>query len=132
MSTEYEDMSTSEEERQVEQLSKEQKLDYKEIKDLMTIQGRLKGMIPGFREYQPGVPTSEIKKYAVPEEGKRADLYLPPPVVEQLSETHDARIPRHYVNPTPGRQGVIMYIEPDLEQDEMLEEDIEGNLTQRN
>ena len=139
MSTEYEDMSTSEEERQVEQLSKEQKLDYKEIKDLMTIQGRLKGMIPGFREgiqmqitgRFPGVPTSEIKKYAIPEEGKRADLYLPPPVVEQLSETHDARIPRRYVNPTPGRQGVIMYIEPDLEQDEMLEEDIEGNLTQR-
>ena len=98
MSTEYEDMSTSEEERQVEQLSKEQKLDYKEIKDLMTIQGRLKGMIPGFRDgiqmqitgRFPGVPTSEIKKYAIPEEGKRADLYLPPPVVEQLSETHDA------------------------------------------
>ena len=78
MSTEYEDMSTSEEERQVEQLSKEQKLDYKEIKDLMTIQGRLKGMIPGFREgiqmqitgRFPGVPTSEIKKYAIPEEGR--------------------------------------------------------------
>ena len=50
MSTEYEDMSTSEEERQVKQLSKEQKLDYKEMKDLMTIQRRLKGMIPGFRE----------------------------------------------------------------------------------
>ena len=111
MSTEYEDMSTSEEERQVKQLSKEQKLDYKEMKDLMTIQGRLKGMIPGFREgiqmqvtgRFPGVPTSEIKKYVVPEEGKRADLHLPPPIVEQMSEAHDARIPMRYVNPTPGQ-----------------------------
>ena len=132
-------MDTSEEERQVGKLSAAESLDYKEMKDLMTVQGRLKGVIPGFREgiqmqvtgRFPGVPTSEIKKYAIPEEGRRADLYLPPPVVEQLSETHDARIPRRYVNPTPGRQGVVMYIEPNLEQDEMLEEDIEGNLTQR-
>ena len=139
MSTEYEDMSTSEEERQVKQLSKEQKLDYKEMKDLMTIQGRLKGMIPGFREgiqmqvtgRFPGVPTSEIKKYVVPEEGKRADLHLPPPIVERMSEAHDARIPMRYVNPTPGQRGVTMFIDPELNHDELFEEDLEGNLIQR-
>ena len=139
LSTEYEDMSTSEEERQVKQLSKEQTLDYKEMKDLMTIQGRLKGMIPGFREgiqmqvtgRFPGVPTSEIKKYVVPEEGKRADLHLPPPIVEQMSEAHDARIPMRYVNPTPGRRGVTMFIDPELDHNELFEEDLEGNLIQR-
>ena len=139
MSSEYEEMNTSEEERQVQKLSKVHKLEFAELKDLMTIQGRLKGQIPGFREgiqmqvtgRFPGVPTSEIKKYAIPEEGQKADLHLPPPMIEQISEAHDTRILRCFVNPIPGRQGVIMFIEPDLEQDEMLEEDIEGNLTQR-
>ena len=111
MSTDYEDMATSEEERQVEQLSETQKLEFKEMKDLMTVQGRLKGIIPGFKEgiqmqvtgHYPGVPTAEIKKYVVPEEGQKADLRLPPPVIEQMSEAHDAKIPMRYVNPTPGR-----------------------------
>ena len=39
MSTDYEDMATSEEERQVKQLSEVQKLEFKEMKDLMTVQG---------------------------------------------------------------------------------------------
>ena len=50
VSTDYEDMATSEEERQVEQLSETQKLEFKEMKDLMTVQGPLKGIIPGFKE----------------------------------------------------------------------------------
>ena len=103
----YEDLATSEEERQVEQLSETQKLEFKEMKDLMTVQGP----VPGFKEgiqmqvtgHYPGVPTAEIKKYVVPEEGQKADLHLPPPVVEQMLETHDAKIPMRYVNPTPGR-----------------------------
>ena len=110
MSTDYEDMATSEEERQVEQLSETQKLEFKEMKDLMTVQGQLKGIIPGFREgiqmqvtgRYPGVPMVEIKKYVVPEEGQKVDLRLPSPVVEQMSEAHDAKIPMRYVNPTPG------------------------------
>ena len=63
-------MATSEEERQVGQLSEMQKLEYKEMKDLMAVQGHLKGLIPGFRKciqmqvtgHYPGVPTAEIKK----------------------------------------------------------------------
>ena len=139
MSTDYEDMATSEEERQVEQLSETQKLEFKEMKDLMTVQGRLKGIIPGFKEgiqmqvtgRYPGVPTAEIKKYVVPEEGQKADLHLPPPVVEQMSEAHDAKIPMRYVNPTPGRRGVTLFIDPELDHDELFEEDLEGNLTQK-
>ena len=52
--------------------------------------------------HYPGVPTAEIKKYVVPEEGQKADLRLPLPVVEQMSEAHDAKFPMRYVNPTPG------------------------------
>ena len=106
MSTDYEDMDTSEEEQQVEQLSEMQKLEYKEIKDLITVQGRLKGQIPGFREgiqmqvtgHFPGVPTTEIKKHVIPEEGKKADLHLQ----EQMPEAQYVKIPMRYVNPTLG------------------------------
>ena len=139
MSTEYEDMETSEEERQVQNLSKIEKLQHREMKDMMTVQGRLKGQIPGFKEgiqmqvtgQFPGVPSSEVKKYVVPEEGKRADLYLPPPVVEEITEKHDSRIPMRYVNPTPGQRGIAIFIDPQLDHDELFEEDLEGNLVQR-
>ena len=139
MSTEYEDMETSEEERQVQNLSKIEKLQHREMKDLMTVQGRLKGQIPGFKEgiqmqvtgRFPGVPSTEVKKYVVPEEGKRADLYLPPPVVEEIVERHDSKIPMRYVNPTPGQRGIAIFIDPQLDQDELFEEDLEGNLVQR-
>ena len=77
------------------------------------------------------MPTAEIKKYVVPEEGQRADLHLPLPVVEQMLETHDAKIPMRYVNPTPGRRGVTLFIDPELDHDELFEEDLEGNLIQR-
>ena len=105
----------------------------------MTVQGRLKGIIPGFREgiqmqvtgRYPGVPTAKIKKYVVPEKGQKADLHLPPPVVEQMSEANDAKIPMRYVNPTPGRRGVTLFIDPELDHDELFKEDLEGNLTQR-
>ena len=136
MSTEYEDMGTSEEERQVQSLSKIEQLGYREMKDLMTVQGRLKGQIPGFKEgiqmqvtgRFPGVPSTEVKKYFVPEEGKRADLHLPPPVIEEIVEHHDAKIPMRYVNPTPGQHGIAIFIDPQLEHDELFEEDLEGNL----
>ena len=49
-----------------------------------------------------GVPTTQIKKYVVPEEGKKADLHLPLPIVEQTSEAHDNKIPMRSVNLTPG------------------------------
>ena len=139
MSTEYEDMGTSEEERQVQSLSKIEQLQHREMKDMMTVQGRLKGQIPGFKEgiqmqitgQFPGVPSTEVKKYVVPKEGKRADLHLPPPVIEEIVECHDANIPMRYVNPTPGQHGIAIFIDPQLEHDELFEEDLEGNLVQR-
>ena len=139
MSTEYEDMATSEEERQVQSLSKIEQLEYCEMKDLMTVQDRLKGQIPGFKEgiqmqvtgHFPGVPSTEVKKYVVPEEGKRADLCLPPLVIEEIVEHHDAKIPMRYVNLTPGQHGIAIFIDPQLEHDKLFEEDLEGNLVRR-
>ena len=132
-------MGTSEEEKQVQSLSKIEQLQHREMKDMMTVQGRLKGQIPGFKEgiqmqitgRFPGVPSTEVKKYIVPEEGKRADLHLPPPVVEELVERHDSRIPMRLVNPTPGQRSIAIFIDPQLDQDELFEEDLEGNLVQR-
>ena len=48
-----------------------------------------------------------------------------------MSEAHGAEIPMKYVNPTPGRWGVTLFIDPELDHDELFEEDLEGNLTQR-
>ena len=67
----------------------------------------------------------------MPEEGKRADLHLPPPVIEEIVECHDSKIPMRYVNPTPGQHGIAIFIDPQLEHDELFEEDLEGNLVQR-
>ena len=36
-----------------------------------------------------------------------------------------------YINPTPGQHGIAIFIDPQLEQDELFEEDLEGNLVQR-
>ena len=65
MEAKYDEMTESEEEREVAKLTPAQKMSHQEMKDLMSIQGRLKGQIPGFAaEIQayvtgrfPGVPS---------------------------------------------------------------------------
>ena len=48
MESKYDKMMESEEEREVAKLTPAQKMHHKEMKDLMSVQGRLKGQIPGF------------------------------------------------------------------------------------
>ena len=48
MEKEYDEITESDEEREVAKLSKREQEQYQEMKDLMTIQGRLKGHVPGF------------------------------------------------------------------------------------
>ena len=48
MEAKYDEMTESEEEREVAKLTPAQKMSHQEMKDLMSIQGRLKGQIPGF------------------------------------------------------------------------------------
>ena len=76
MEKEYDNMTESDEEREVSKLSKRDQAAHKEMKDLMTIQGRLKGQVPGFGSgihayvtgRYPGVPSELAKPYVVPEE----------------------------------------------------------------
>ena len=48
MEKKYDEMTESEEEREVAKLSKKEQKQHQEMKDLMTIQGHLKGHVPGF------------------------------------------------------------------------------------
>ena len=48
MEKEYDEITESDEEREVAKLSKREQEQHQEMKDLMTIQGRLKGQVPGF------------------------------------------------------------------------------------
>ena len=48
MEKKYDEMTESDEEREVAKLSKKEQKQHQEMKDLMTIQGCLKGHVPGF------------------------------------------------------------------------------------
>ena len=82
MEAKYDEMTESEEEREVAKLTPAQKMNHQEMKDLMSIQGRLKGQIPGFavgiQAYVtgrfPGVPSELAKPYVIEETGNKADL----------------------------------------------------------
>ena len=107
MEAKYDNMTESDEEREVSKLSKRDQAAHKEMKDLMTIQGRLKGQVPGFGSgihayvtgHYPGVPSELAKPYIIPEEGERADLLkrIPPIQVEHFLQEHDKKIPRRDV-----------------------------------
>ena len=43
---EYDEMTESDVEREVQKLKPEQKAQFKEVKDLLTVQARLKGKVP--------------------------------------------------------------------------------------
>ena len=77
----------------------------------------------------PGVPSDMIKPYAIPEEGMQADIHrIPPPQVEQLIRSHDARIPRRSAPVRPGQKGVVLSIDP-YSDDELYElDDIEDSI----
>ena len=90
MESKYDEMTESEEER-----------------DLMSIQGRLKGQIPGFavgiQAYVtgrfPGVPLELAKPYVIEEVGEKADLLMrmPPAKINDFIQEHDQAIPRRDV-----------------------------------
>ena len=77
----------------------------------------------------PGVPSDMVKPYVIPEEGAEADIHrVPPPQVEQLIRSHNARIPRCTAPVRPGRKGVVLSIDP-YSDDELYElDDIEDSI----
>ena len=122
MEKKYDEMTESEEEREVAKLSKKEQKQHQEMKDLMTIQGLLKGHVPGFGTgistyvtgRYPGVPSELVKPYVVEEKGKKANLLirLPPAEIDSLIQEHDRKIPRRDVAIRPGRKGITMSIDP--------------------
>ena len=80
MEKEYDEITESDEEREVAKLSKREQEQHQEMKDLMTIQGSLKGHVPSFgigistyvTGRYPGVPSELVKPYVIEEVGKKA------------------------------------------------------------
>ena len=107
MEAKYDEMTESEEECEVAKLTPAQKMSHQEMKDLKSIQGRLKGQIPGFavgiQAYVtgrfPGVPSELAKPYVIEETGNKADLLtrMPPAQIDSLIQEHDQAIPRRDV-----------------------------------
>ena len=103
---------------------------HKEMKDLMSVQGRLKGQIPGFamgiQAYVtgrfPGIPSELAKPYIIKETGKKADLLtrMPPAKISDFIQEHDRAIPRRDVMVRPGRKGITLSIDPNSD-DEIYE-----------
>ena len=130
MEKKYDNMTESDEEREVSKLSKRDQTAHKEMKDLMTIQGWLKGQVPGFVSgiyayitgCYPGVPSELAKPYVIPEEGEKADLLkrIPPIQIEHFLQEHDKKIPRRDVVLRPGRKGITLSIYPNSD-DELYE-----------
>ena len=139
MEAKYDEMTESEEEREFAKLTPAQKMSHQEMKDLMSIQGRLKGQIPGFamgiQAYVtgrfPGVPSELAKPYVIEEVGKKADLLtkMPPAKIDDFIQKHDRAIPRRDVVVRPGRKGITLSIDPNSD-DEIYEiNDINDSLT---
>ena len=130
MEAKYDEMTESEEEREIAKLTPAQKMSHQEMKDLMSIQGRLKEQIPGFavgiQAYVtgrfPGVPSELAKPYVIEETGNKADLLtrMPPAQIDSLMQEHDKKIPRRDVVLRPGRKGITLSIDPNSD-DELYE-----------
>ena len=95
MEAKYDEMTESEEECEIAKLTPAQKMSHQEMKDLMSIQGRLKGQIPGFAAgiqayvmgHFPGVPSELAKPYVIEETGNKADFLtrMPPAQIDSLN-----------------------------------------------
>ena len=132
--TEYEEMDTEDEEREVRKLTKEELEIYHQYKEFYTIQARTKGKMPGFdyihrlkvKERYPGIPTDLARTFSHPVEGEVQDIdRLPEQEVIKVERKHDM-IPRRQVNIRPEKKTIILCINPDSDSDVVIEEE-EGN-----
>ena len=138
MESKYDDLTESDEEREVAKLTKMEQAAHKEMKHLMVIQGCLKGQIPGFAAgihayvtgRYPGVPSELAKPYVIPEHGHKADLLdrIPPIQVEHFLQEHDRSIPRRDVVIRPGRKGISMSIDPNSDDEVYKINEMEDSL----
>ena len=138
MEPQYDNLTESDEEKEVAKLSRAEQATYQEMKHLMVIQGRLKGQVPGFgvgiHAYvtgrYPGVPSELAKPYVIPEQGNKADLLtrMPPIQVERFMQEHDQRIPRREVVIRQGRKGISLSIDPNSDNEVYENNEMEDSL----
>ena len=99
---EYDEMTESDVEKEVQKLKPEQKAHFKEIKDLLTIQARLKGKVPTIghliqtyvKGRFPGIPSDIVEEHAEVEEPEKQDISKVKEEVQQMIIEHDRWIPR--------------------------------------
>ena len=100
---EYDQMTDSDIEKEVEKMKPEQIAHFKEVKDLLTIQARLKGKVLTMshliqtyisRRY-PGIPSDIVEQHAEIEKPEKQDLHkMRKEKAETLITEHDRCIPR--------------------------------------
>ena len=99
---EYDKMTESDIEKEVQKMKPEQRAHFKEVKDLLTIQARLKGKIPtmGYlvQTYKsgqyPGIPSDIVERHVEMETPEKQDLHkMKAERVDTLITEHDRRIP---------------------------------------
>ena len=100
---EYNEMTESDVEREVQKLKPEQKAHFKKIKDLLTIQARLKGKVPTMghliqtyvKGRFPGIPSDIVEEHTEVEEPEKQDIgKVKEEDVQQMIIEHDRQIPR--------------------------------------
>ena len=131
-------MTESDIEREVQKMKPEQWAHFKEVKDLLNIQARLKGKIPTMGHLvqtyisgrYPGIPSDIVEQHAEMETPEKQDLHkIKVERVDTLITEHDRQIPRRQAMVRPGRRGITMSIDP-YEDMEVYEVDIEDKIVE--
>ena len=131
-------MTDSDIEKEVEKMKPEQKAHFKKVKDLLTIQARLKEKIPTLShliqtyvsEQYPGIPSDIVEQHAEIEESEKQDLHkMRKEKAETLITEHDRCIPQRQAVVRPGGRGITMSIDP-YEDVEVYEVDIEDRIVE--
>ena len=135
---EYDEMTESDVEKEVQKLKPEQKAHFKEVKDLLMVQARLKGKVPTMSHLIqtyikgrfPGIPSDIAEQHVEVEETEKQDISkVKEENVQQMIIEHDQKIPRRQAVIRPGWKGVTMSI--DLYNDvEIYEVDIEDKIVE--
>ena len=95
---EYDEMTESDVEREVQKMKPEQRAHFKEVKDLLTIQARLKGKIPTMGHLvqtyisgrYPGIPSDIVERHVEMETPEKQDLHkMKVERVDTLITEHD-------------------------------------------
>ena len=95
---EYDEMTESDVEREVQKMKPEQRAHFREVKDLLTIQARLKGKIPTMGHLvqtyisgrYPGIPSDIVERHVEIETPEKQDLHkMKAERVDTLITEHD-------------------------------------------